>query len=116
MPGQHSQPSLTSLGQVCACSGVTCHLHFCQNDWGLLHATAVTCDERAPNKSQHRRLTLEMKTLLPGLKLQPLDHESGTLPASHPSSPSSVVTGVLQLGLKRSEPLGQGHFFYIQKP
>ena len=25
-----------------ACLGVTCHLHFCQNDQGLLHATAVT--------------------------------------------------------------------------
>ena len=22
--------------------GVTCHLHFWQNDWGLLHATAIT--------------------------------------------------------------------------
>ena len=24
------------------CFGVTCHLHFGQNNWGLLHATAVT--------------------------------------------------------------------------
>ena len=24
------------------CLSVTCHLHFWQNDWGLLHATAVT--------------------------------------------------------------------------
>ena len=23
------------------CLGVACHLHFWQNDWGLLHATAV---------------------------------------------------------------------------
>ena len=28
--------------RVYACLGVTCHLHFWQNDWGLLHATAVT--------------------------------------------------------------------------
>ena len=25
-----------------ACLGVTCHLHFWQNDWGLLRVTAVT--------------------------------------------------------------------------
>ena len=31
-----------SLGQrVYACWGLTCHLLFWQNDWGLLHATAV---------------------------------------------------------------------------
>ena len=44
MPGQwHSQPTLTSLGQGCMpCLGVTCNLHFWQNDQGLLHATAVT--------------------------------------------------------------------------
>ena len=41
MPGQrHSHPYPTSFG----------HLHFLQNDWGLLRATAVT---RTPNKSQH---------------------------------------------------------------
>ena len=28
--------------RVYACLGVTCHLHFWQNDRGLLHATAVT--------------------------------------------------------------------------
>ena len=38
LPGQpHSQPTPTSMGHGC-----TCHLHFWQNDWGLLHATAVT--------------------------------------------------------------------------
>ena len=44
MPGQrHSQPTPTSLeSKVCACLGVTSHLHFWQNDRGLLHATAVT--------------------------------------------------------------------------
>ena len=75
MPEQrHSQPTPTSLGQtVCACLGVTCHLHFWQNDRGLLRATAVIgVVERTPNKSQHTKLTLEKKILLlllPGFEL-----------------------------------------------
>ena len=28
--------------RVYVCVGVTCHLHFWQNDWGLLRSTAVT--------------------------------------------------------------------------
>ena len=40
MPGQrYSKPTLTTLD---VCLGVTCRLHFWQNDRGLLHATAVT--------------------------------------------------------------------------
>ena len=76
MPGQrHSQPTPTSLSQRCmhACLGVTCHLHFWQNDRSLLRATAVTLGvERTPNKSQHTKLTLEKKILpplLPGFEL-----------------------------------------------
>ena len=48
--------------RVYACLGGTCHLHFWQNDRGLLRATAVTrgC-ERTPSKSQHTKLTLEKK-------------------------------------------------------
>ena len=45
MPAQRcSQPTPTSFGKarVYACLGVTCHLHFWQNDWGILHATAIT--------------------------------------------------------------------------
>ena len=44
MPGQqHSQATLTSLGQGCMCVlGVTCQLHFCENDRGILLATEVT--------------------------------------------------------------------------
>ena len=53
--------------------GATCHLHFWQNDRGLLRATVVTRGvERTPKKSQHRNLTLEKKILLlllPGLEL-----------------------------------------------
>ena len=30
------------IRKVPACLAVTCHLHFSQNDRGLLHATAVT--------------------------------------------------------------------------
>ena len=30
------------IHKVYACLAVTCHLHFSQNDWDLLHATAVT--------------------------------------------------------------------------
>ena len=44
----------------------TCCLHFWQIDWDLLHATGVTRGwNRYQNKSQHRKLTLEKKILLP---------------------------------------------------
>ena len=44
------------------CLAVTCNLHFWQNDLGLLCATAVTQGWNGyPNKSQHRKLTLEKK-------------------------------------------------------
>ena len=36
-----AQPNFVR-SRVYACFGVTCHLHFLQNDQGLLHATAVT--------------------------------------------------------------------------
>ena len=48
------------------CISVTCHLHFWQNDRDRLRATAVTRGWNGyRNKSQHRKLTLEMKILLP---------------------------------------------------
>ena len=44
---------------------LTCHLHFWQNDQGVLCATAVTQGvEQTPNKSQNADLTLEKKILL----------------------------------------------------
>ena len=47
---------------------VTCHLHFEQNDQDLLHATVATqWWNRYWNKSQHRKLTLQKKSLLPPL-------------------------------------------------
>ena len=41
MPGQwNSQPTPTLMGQ--GCIGVTCHLHFWQNDQGLFCTTVIT--------------------------------------------------------------------------
>ena len=54
------------IRKVYASLAVTCHLHFWQNDQGLLRATAVTRGWNGyRNKSQHRKLTLEKKILLP---------------------------------------------------
>ena len=42
----HAKPlsllQVPPVHKVYACLAVTCHLHFWQNDWDLLHATAVT--------------------------------------------------------------------------
>ena len=52
--------------RVHVCLDVTCHLHFWQNDLDLLRATAVTRGWNGyRNKSQHRKLTLEKKSLSP---------------------------------------------------
>ena len=53
------------IHRVHVCLAVTCHLHFWQNDQDLFHAVEV---ERYWNMSQHRKLTMEKKILLPGLK------------------------------------------------
>ena len=39
---RHSHQSDCVTSRMYACVSVTGHLHFWQNDWGLLHATAVT--------------------------------------------------------------------------
>ena len=44
--------------RVYACLGMTCHLHFLQNDRGHCGNTGV---ERTSNESQHTKLTLEKK-------------------------------------------------------
>ena len=50
------------IRKVHVCLAVTCHLHFWQNDWGLLRATAVTRGwNEYRNKSHHRKLTREKK-------------------------------------------------------
>ena len=57
-------PKHGSIRKVHACLAVTCHLHFWQNDRGLLRATAVTLGWNGyRKKSQHRKLTLEKKIL-----------------------------------------------------
>ena len=69
LPGQPSQPTLTSLGQGL---GVNCHLHIWQNDRGLLCVAMVTPGGTDTNKSQHTKLTLEktiLLLLLPGFEL-----------------------------------------------
>ena len=54
------------IHKVYVCLAVTCHLHFWQNDQGLLRATAVTRGwNECRNKSQYRKLTLEKKILPP---------------------------------------------------
>ena len=54
------------IRKVYACLAVTCHLHFWQNDRGLLRATVVTRGWNGyRNKSQHRKSTLEKKILPP---------------------------------------------------
>ena len=56
---------------VCVTEAVTCHLHFWQNDWNLLHAIAVTTgwngsrNESAQNVD-HREENIP--PLLPGLE------------------------------------------------
>ena len=66
------------IRKVYACLAVTCHLHFWQNDRDLLLATVVTQGwNRSWNKSQHRKLTLEKKFLLPLLQgFEPMTFQS----------------------------------------
>ena len=65
------------------CLAVTCHLHFWQNDWDLLRATAVIRGWNGyRNKSQHRKLTPEKKISRRSCRDSnpgPFDHESDTL-------------------------------------
>ena len=79
------------IGRVYVCLAVTCHLHFWQNDRGLLCATAVTRGRNGcRNKSQHIKLTLEKKILPPHLPgLEPGTFRSRVLRSNHTRSPSS---------------------------
>ena len=65
------------------CLAITCHLHFWQSDWDLLHATAVTWGWNGYwSKSQHTKLTLEKKILPPllqGFNPRRFNHESDAL-------------------------------------
>ena len=70
MPAQRlSQPIPTSLGQarVYVCLGVTCHLHFWQNDRSLLRVTAVT---RGWDKHQDSLLVRARDSWLKGCEFE----------------------------------------------
>ena len=57
------------MHMVYVCLAVTCHLHFWQNDRGLLRATAVTQGWNwYRDKSQPRKLTMKKKILWPLLQ------------------------------------------------
>ena len=80
--------------RVYACLGLFCHLHFWQNDRGLLRATAVT-----RGWSGHR-INVSTQSYVWRRKFssfscrdsssQPFDHESGALPTSYPGSSDAV--------------------------
>ena len=54
------------IGRMYVSLAVTCHLHFWRNDRDLLRATAVTRGWNGyRDKSQHRKMSLEKKILLP---------------------------------------------------
>ena len=63
------QPCTTSLHtKPHAHLAVTCHLHFQQNDQGLLHATAVTPGWNGHWNKSRTKLTLEKKIIAPLLQ------------------------------------------------
>ena len=89
------------IRKVYACLAVTCHLHFWQNDQGLLRATAVTRGwNRHRNKSQHRKLNLEKKILLPLLpRFEPATFRSQVRRSNHwaipaPNELSLLINGI----------------------
>ena len=89
------------IRKVYACLAVTCHLHFRQNDRGLLRATAVTRGWNGyRNKSQHRKLTLEKKILLPLLQgFEPATFRSRVWRSNHWAIPASLTAHSSQLWL-----------------
>ena len=73
------------IHKVYVCLAVTCHLHFWQNDWDLLRATAITRELNGyRNKSQHRKSTLEKKILPPLLQIfEPATFQSQVQRSNH---------------------------------
>ena len=88
------------IRKVYACLVVNCHLHFWQNDWGLLRTTAVTRGwNGCRNMSQHRKLPLE-KNILPPLPqgFEPATFRSRVRRSNHwaiPAIPLIPVTSFL---------------------
>ena len=87
------------IRKVQAYLAVTCHLHFWQNDRGLLRATAETRGWNGyRDKSQHRKLTLEKKILPPLLQgFEPATFQSWVRRSNHSSYPRSPLLTVMQL-------------------
>ena len=90
---RHFIQSVIGRGHVCL--PVTYHLNFWQNDRSLLLATAVTRGWNGyRNQSQHKKLTLEKKILLPLLRNSnpgPSDQESGALTTELSLLPGTVA-------------------------
>ena len=84
------------IRKVYACLAVTCHLHFWQNDLGLLRATAVTRGWNGyRNKSQHRKSTLEKKILPPFQQgFEPATFQSRVRCSNHWAIPAPFITCV----------------------
>ena len=82
------------MRKVYACLAVTCHLHFWQNDPGLLRASAVTQGWNGyQNKSQHRKLTMEKKILPPLLQgFEPATFWSWVRCSNHWAIPPPLYT------------------------
>ena len=78
---------------------VTCHLHFWQNDRGLLRATAVTRGWKGYKiKSQHRKLTLEKKIVRPLLqRFEPATFRSRVRRSNHWAIPALMVRSTLSM-------------------
>ena len=78
---------------VYACLGVTCHLHFWQNDRGLLRATAAIRGGRDTEWESAQKVNFgeENPSAAPcrDSHSQPFNHESGAPPTSSPGSPWS---------------------------
>ena len=84
------------IHKVYACLAVTRHLQFWQNDRGILRATAVTRRWNGyRNKSQHRKSTLEKKTLPPLLQgFEPATFQSRVRRSNHWAIPAPQIMGV----------------------
>ena len=79
------------LGRVHVCLGVTCHLHFWQNDQDLLCATAMIQGWiEYWNESQHRKLTME-KEKFQNLSRWPFNYKSRSGVLSHCAIPAPHI-------------------------
>ena len=84
------------IRKVYACLDVTCHLHFWQNDRGLLRATVATVTRGwngYQNKSQHRKSTLKKKILPPFQQgFEPATFQSRVQCSNHRAIPAPKDT------------------------